>query len=162
MHQYTCMKQKNHPGVYIPPPLIYIAFFFLAVLLQKWISLNSSFLHNTAAKTIGWMAIAAGVSLVLPAVWKFFVSKNTVITMKPASSLQTTGIYRFTRNPMYLGMLLLYCGIGVFKGSWWTFIVMPLLIMTVQLYVIMKEEHYLQRAFGKEYLLYKKKVRRWI
>ncbi|HRO47646.1 isoprenylcysteine carboxylmethyltransferase family protein [Agriterribacter sp.] len=156
------MKRKDHPGVYIPPPLIYVAFFFLSVVLQKWLPLNSEFLYRRAAKTAGWILIAAGVLLVLPAVWKFFVSKNTVITVKPARSLQTTGIYRFTRNPMYLGLLLLYCGTGVFKGNWWTFMVIPLLIMTIQLYVIRKEERYLRSAFGNEYLQYKQKVRRWV
>ncbi|HTN06800.1 isoprenylcysteine carboxylmethyltransferase family protein [Agriterribacter sp.] len=156
------MSKHDHPGVYIPPPLIYLAFFFLSVLLQKWLPLNSDFLQGAVVKATGWIVIAAGALLVLPAVWKFFVSKNTVMTMKPASSLQTTGIYNFTRNPMYLGLLLLYCGIAVFKGNWWTFIIIPLLITTVQLYVIKKEEHYLQRAFGNKYLQYKKKVRRWI
>ena len=156
------MQKKDHPGVYIPPPLIYVAFFFLSVVLQKRMPLKSFFLQTAVAKTVGWALLAAGTLIVLPALWKFIVSRNTVVTMKPASSLQTAGIYAFTRNPMYLGLLLLYGGIGFFKGNGWTFIVIPLLIMTVQLYVIMKEEHYLQRAFGNEYMQYKKKVRRWI
>lgn len=124
--------------------------------------LNAHFLRTGAAKMAGWVLLSAGILIVAPALWKFIVSRNTVVTMKPAHSLQTTGIYAFTRNPMYLGLLLLYSGIGVSKGNWWTFIVIPLLIIAVQLYVIRKEENYLQRAFGNEYLRYKKKVRRWI
>lgn len=156
------MQKKDHPGVYIPPPLIYVAFFFLSVALQKIMPLNEHFLRTGAAKNGGWLLFVAGVLMVAPALWKFIVSKNTVVTMKPAHSLQTAGIYAFTRNPMYLGLLLLYSGTGFLKGNWWTFIVIPLLIMVVQLYVIKKEEDYLQRAFGNEYLQYKKKVRRWI
>jgi protein-S-isoprenylcysteine O-methyltransferase Ste14 len=156
------MQKKDHPGVYIPPPLIYVAFFFLSVALQKAMPLNAHFLRTGAAKMAGWVLLSAGILIVAPALWKFIVSRNTVVTMKPAHSLQTTGIYAFTRNPMYLGLLLLYSGIGVSKGNWWTFIVIPLLIIAVQLYVIRKEENYLQRAFGNEYLRYKKKVRRWI
>jgi len=63
---------------------------------------------------------------------------------------------------MYLGLLLLYCGMGVLKGNWWTFILIPLLVVVVQTYVIKKEEHYLQNAFGEEYSAYKNKVRRWL
>lgn len=156
------MQKKDHPGVYIPPPLIYVAFFFLSVALQQLIPLNGHFLRTGTAKAVGWLLFVAGVLMVAPALWKFIVSKNTVVTMKPAHSLQTTGIYAFTRNPMYLGLVLLYSAAGFFKGSWWTFIVIPLLIITVQFYIISREEHYLQRAFGNAYLQYKKKVRRWI
>lgn len=156
------MQKKDHPGVYIPPPLIYVAFFFLSVALHKILPLNNLFLQKATAATAGWILLVAGIVIVVPALWKFIASKNTVVTVKPASSLQTTGIYAITRNPMYLGLLLLYCGVGVFKGNGWTFIVIPLLIATVQLYIIRKEERYLQRAFGNEYLQYKRKVRRWI
>ncbi|HRN58456.1 MAG TPA: hypothetical protein PLL71_18475, partial [Agriterribacter sp.] len=90
------MKQQDHPGVYIPPPLIYVAFSFLSVLLQKWWPVSSGYLHHPVVSIAGRIALAAGILLILPAVWKFFVSKNTVITVKPARSLQTTGIYRFT------------------------------------------------------------------
>ena len=156
------MQKKDHPGVYIPPPLIYVAFFFLSVALQKVVPLNTFLLQTAMAVTAGWLLLIAGILVLLPALWKFFVSKNTLITIKPAHSLQTAGIYAFTRNPMYLGLMLLYSGIGFFKGNWWTFIVIPLLIITVQVCIISKEEHYLQRAFGNVYLQYKKKVRRWI
>jgi protein-S-isoprenylcysteine O-methyltransferase Ste14 len=156
------MQKKDHPGVYIPPPLIYVAFFFLSVALQKAMPLNSLFLQTAVAATAGRVLLIAGILVLLPALWKFLVSKNTLITINPAHYLQTAGIYSFTRNPIYLGLLLLYSGIGFFKGNWWTFIVIPLLIITVQVYIISKEEHYLQRAFGNAYLQYKKKVRRWI
>ncbi len=156
------MEKKDHPGVYIPPPLIYVAFFFLAVALQRVVPLKGLFGETAMTITAGWILLAAGILVLLSAVWRFLVSKNTLVPVKPAHSLQTGGIYAFTRNPMYLGMLLLYSGIGFLKGNWWTFIVIPLLIMAVQLYVIKKEEHYLQRTFGNDYLQYKKKVRRWI
>ena len=63
---------------------------------------------------------------------------------------------------MYLGLLLLYFGLGVFKGNWWTFILAPFLVLIIQIYVIKKEEKYLQNAFGEEYNRYREKVPRWI
>ena len=156
------MKPKDHPGVYMPPPLIYVAFFLFSLFLQKISPLERSWLDTQMADIIGWVLIALNFILAFPAIWRFIVSKNTLVPIRPANSLQTTGIYSLTRNPMYLGLLLLYCGIAVFKGNWWTFILIPFLIMFIQLYVIKKEENYLQRAFGDEYFAYKKKARRWI
>jgi len=110
----------------------------------------------------GWTLIGLNFILTVPAIWKFIRSKNTLVTVKPANSLQTKGIYAATRNPMYLGLLFLYSGIAVFKGNWWTFILIPFLVFAIRFFVIRKEEDYLDRAFGSEYGLYKQKVRRWI
>jgi protein-S-isoprenylcysteine O-methyltransferase Ste14 len=156
------MKTKNHPGVYIPPPLIYVGFFFFAVLLQKLFPFDNKWLKTGAASIAGWILIALNFLLTFPAISRFIVSKNTLVTIKPANSLQTTGIYSFTRNPMYLGLLLLYCGLAILIGNWWTIILVPLLTLVVQAYIIKKEEHYLQKAFGEEYTAYKKSVSRWI
>jgi protein-S-isoprenylcysteine O-methyltransferase Ste14 len=156
------MKKNDHPAVYIPPPLIYVAFFFLSMLLQKISPFDNKWLKTTAATITGWTLIALGILLCLPALRQFKVSKNTLITIKPANSLQTTSIYSFSRNPMYLSLLLLYCGIAILKGNWWTLVLIPLLVAVIQIYVIKKEENYLQNAFGDEYNTYKKRVRRWM
>ena len=156
------MKTNDHPGVYVPPPLIYIGFFFFAVLLQKLLPVDNRWLKTEMASIAGWVLAALSFLLIFPALLRFIVSKNTLITVKPASSLQTTGIYSFTRNPMYLGLLLLYCGIAVLKANWWALFLIPLLTLVVQAYIIRKEENYLQKAFGEEYTAYKKKVSRWL
>lgn len=154
--------KNDHPGVFVPPPLIYVAFFFFSVLLQKQWPFRSALFGTARIPVMGWLFIALGGFLIFPALRRFLVSKNTLITVKPAHSLQTTGIYAHTRNPMYMGLLLLYGGIAFFRGNWWTFFVVPLLILVVQVYIIKKEENYLQRAFGEEYNAYKKRVRAWI
>ena len=156
------MKTKNHPGVYVPPPLIYVAFFFLSLALQKWRPINGELLDTKTAHIIGWMFIALYLIAFISSLHRFIRSKNTLVTIKPATSLQTNGIYGFTRNPMYLSLLLLYSGLAIFKGNWWTFILLPLLILIVQWYVIRKEEVYLRQAFGGTYEAYQQKVRRWI
>jgi len=63
---------------------------------------------------------------------------------------------------MYAGLLLVYIGIAFIKGNIWTFILIPLVIFIVNRLIIIKEEKYLERAFGKQYLDYKNKVRRWL
>jgi protein-S-isoprenylcysteine O-methyltransferase Ste14 len=156
------MSTKKHPGVYVPPPLIYAAFFLLSFLMQKIIPLDNAALHQTIAKIIGVILVLMYLLFFISALKRFIVSKNTLVTIKPAHSLETSGIYSFSRNPMYLSLGCLYSGLAIFFGNWWTLIFIPALVAVVQLYVIKKEEAYLQQAFGNNYDEYKRKVRRWI
>ena len=155
-------NKKDNPGVYIPPPLIYAGVFLLAVLIQRLIPFEKNFFYTIASKIAGSIIIIAGVFFSFPALSQFFRTKNTLITIKPASSLQTTGIYSVCRNPMYISLLLWYTGLSFLIGNWWNFILLPLLFLIMQEYVIKREEKYLERSFGQEYLNYKSKVRRWI
>jgi len=153
---------RDHAGVYIPPPLLYVATFFLSKELQRVATLPSDWLNSNGAHTARWLVLTAALLVLLPALFRFALSRNTLITIKPAQSLQTTGIYALSRNPMYLGLLILYAAIAFFAGNSWTFLAIGPLMLIVQLYVIRKEERYLQRAFGDEFERYKAKVRRWI
>lgn len=156
------MKQKNHAGVYVPPPFIYVVFFFLSRWLQQRVPLDTSWQQALQANLIGWALIALSFLFNFSALRKFLITKNSLIPHKPARSLETGGIYSYSRNPMYFGLLLLYSGLAALLGNWWTFILIPLLIIIVQLSVIKKEESYLASAFGEVYDDYKKRVRRWI
>jgi protein-S-isoprenylcysteine O-methyltransferase Ste14 len=63
---------------------------------------------------------------------------------------------------MYIGLAIVYLWISCIAGNWWNFILFPLLLLTVQEYIIKREEKYLLHAFGEEYINYKHKVRRWL
>jgi protein-S-isoprenylcysteine O-methyltransferase Ste14 len=154
--------KKDHPGVYIPPPLIYLAIFLIAYFIQKVITINNSFFQKDGVKAAGIFFFLAGLFLLVRGVGKFIQTGNTLVTIKPASSLQQSGIYRFTRNPMYFGFIFLYLGFTCFFGNWWHIIFLPVLIIIIQEYVIKREERYLERQFSQSYLDYKKKVKRWI
>ncbi len=158
----TTATKKDSPGVYIPPPLIYAALFLLSFLLQEMAPLDRSFFYSAIAANISIVLIICSLIFIIPAILQFVRSKNSVATVKPASSLQFRGIYGLTRNPMYFGLLLLYVGIGIVKGNWWTIMLIPVLIVLVHVLVIKKEEAYLERAFGQDYINYRKQVRRWI
>ncbi len=157
------MKTKtDHPGVYLPPPLLYVLIFFISIYIQNVFPLPSIFLATIPAFILGVLFVMVGLVVMLPALVKFFKTKNTLIPNKPATSLQTSGIYSITRNPMYLGLLNIYIGIAFLKGNWWTLMLVPFVILIVTYLVILKEESYLGRAFGDGYVEYRKKVRRWI
>jgi protein-S-isoprenylcysteine O-methyltransferase Ste14 len=155
-------KAKDNPGVYIPPPLIYVAMFLLSLLVQKFIPLSKLFFQSLTSHIIGILFIIAGLFFNVPAIRQFIKTGNTLVTIKPASSLQTSGIYGVTRNPMYLSLLLFYTGLAFLFGNWWTIMLIVILIIVVTYFIIRPEERYLQRAFGKTYLDYQQKVRRWI
>ncbi len=154
--------KKDSPGVYLPPPLFYVAIFFISILLQHYITLSKDFFESNISNYLAALFIGLGAVSVLPALITFFKSKNTLVTILPAKSLQTKGIYSISRNPMYIGLLFVYTGIAFIKGNWWTFILIPLVILIVNQLVIISEEKYLERAFWQEYLDYKDKVRRWL
>jgi len=156
------MNTRKHPGVYIPPPLIYMAFFVLSFLPQRLYPLDDRALHESVVKAFGTLLFLICLLLSVSALRRFLLTKNTLVTIRPARSLETSGIYSLTRNPMYLSLVFLYSGLGIFIGNWWTLILLPVLIGVVQLYVINKEEQYLQDAFGQEYQSYKNTVRRWL
>jgi len=152
---------KDSPGVLIPPPIIYVLFYFGGLKLNKLLPVKLSGWHGES-KLFGILLIGLCLIFLLPSLWKFFRTRNTLITIKPASSLQTNGIYAWSRNPMYLGLLLLYAGIAFINQNYWAVLILPLVTLVIREYVILREEKYLTRAFSDEYLNYKNKVRRWL
>jgi protein-S-isoprenylcysteine O-methyltransferase Ste14 len=155
------MKQDS-PGVYIPPPLIYVLIFIAAIFIQKGVYIDDSLFRLKLTRGIGILFLIAAFFFLATSLAKFFKTRNTVILIKPASSLQTSGVYAISRNPMYVGLLFVYLGITCFIGNWWNIILLPLLIFIMQAYVIKSEEKYLERAFGDKFTEYKKRVRRWL
>ena len=157
------MKNKeDSPGVYIPPPLIYVLVFLSAIFIQKRISIDNWIFHLQITKIAGVLFLVISMLFLITSLRQFYISKNTLVLIKPASSLQFNGIYSITRNPMYVGLALIYLGISCFVGNWWNIILFPLLLLIVQVYIIKSEEKYLLRKFEKEYVVYKTKVRRWL
>ena len=154
--------QSDHPGVYIPPPLIYITAFLAGYFLQRIFPISAQFFDTMAANVSGWILLLVGIVLLSPAILQFIRTRNTLITIRPTRSLQTRGIYAFTRNPMYLGLLLLYTGVSLLWGNWWCLILWPVVFLINQEYIIKREERYLTRRFGAEYQAYRSRVRRWI
>ncbi|MCB9194208.1 MAG: isoprenylcysteine carboxylmethyltransferase family protein [Flavobacteriales bacterium] len=155
-------NKKDSPGVRIPPPLLYAATFLLALFLEKRLPIHPHLLSDRGSRVVGGVLIAGAIVFIFPALRQFFLSKNTLITHRPANSLQATGIYRFSRNPMYTGTLFLYLGLSCMLGNCWNFILAPFLVLLVQSYVIRREERYLERRFGQAYQDYRSKVRRWL
>jgi protein-S-isoprenylcysteine O-methyltransferase Ste14 len=156
------MKKEDNPGINLPPPLIYGIFFGISLLLQKLVPLDKEFFITNVSKVIGFVLLAVCLAFDLPSLMQFFKTKNTLITIKSANSLQTKGLYSISRNPMYTGLLCLYSSLAILVGNWWTVLFIPFVFFIIQGYVIRREEIYLTRRFGQQYTDYKKRVRRWL
>ena len=111
---------------------------------------------------IGGSLILIGVALAAAGIRNFSRARTPVRSIKPTRALVTTGIHGWTRNPIYLGMFLVYGGIGVSARSPWTLILMLPLAITIRYGVVAREEAYLERQFGDAYRDYKARVRRWL
>lgn len=113
---------------------------------------------------IGWVLIAAALLIDLTSLLTFFKKHTTPNPFRPrkTQTLVTTGTYSFTRNPMYLGMVIILTGWGIYLGSIAPFLLIPIFIWVLTVMQIIPEEEILEEKFGQEYKDYKARVRRWI
>ncbi len=152
---------EDSAKVTFPPPLIYLGTLLLG-LLADWLlglSLPMSAPLRVAALII---LLVAGGALLLAAQSHFARAETDVKPWKTSSAVVSRGIYAFTRNPMYLGMALIYLGLAIAFVSLSALVLLPLLFVAVQTQVIAREERYLEAKFGDEYRAYKARVRRWL
>jgi len=146
----------------IPPPLYMAAFLLLMWLLKNNVPLlawESSFFES-----VGILLMAIGLLFDGWSFIGFVKSKTTINPLKPenANKLVTDRLYRFTRNPMYLGMVFILTGWSFYLGAFSSFLLLPIFVLLLTKYQIMPEERILESIFGEEYLRYKTEVRRWI
>ena len=108
--------------------------------------------------------IVAGLAIDLVSIGAFRKAKTTVTPLAPekASSLVVTGLYRYTRNPMYLGMLFILTGVAIWLGSLLNVIVLIAFVAYITVFQIMPEEARLSQVFGADYERYRTRVRRWL
>jgi protein-S-isoprenylcysteine O-methyltransferase Ste14 len=111
---------------------------------------------------IGWIILFFGITLNILADRAFKYFQTTVKPFEESSTLITTGIFRFSRHPMYLGMVFILTGLALAMGSLSPFIVIPLFLVLIDRVFIKVEEQMLEKRFGESWLKYKAKVRRWI
>ena len=154
------LSESEAPAVRIRPPLVYLLVFGLGVLFQLAISFRI-FSEFRLGHLAGWPVILSGAALVLWA--EKTMSRNGVVpSFKPVPTIVTTGPFAFSRNPMYLGMTLMYVGLGLVLNTFWPLLFLPAVLLILHYGVIFPEEVYLQNMFDEEYRQYCTRVRRWL
>ena len=156
------MNAMNSLELKIPPPFVALA---LALLMWVTSSVAQPIEVPFALRLgIALVLVVVGQSISISAMVAFRRAKTTMNPIKAsaASSLVSSGVYRFTRNPMYLGLLLTLSAWAVFLSNPLALLFVPLFMLYMNRYQIGPEERVLSSLFGAEYVAYKKKVRRWI
>lgn len=146
----------------IPPPVYGVSIGVLMWLLNQYLPIAHWI--SSPWNQVGLALIAMALSFDLWSLFLFFRSKTTPNPMKPENSkhIVTTGLYKISRNPMYVGLLFVLLGYAIWLGSVTPFLLLPLFVLLITTQQIIPEEEMLEEKFGQEYLDYKMRVRRWL
>jgi len=151
---------KHGPGVRLQPPIIYAISILSAIGLNNiWPQAMPYGLHG---RTIGVILIAVALLIATWSLQAFYKANTDVRPDRPDSALITTGPYRFTRNPLYIVLTLTQLTVAVWLDNLWVLLLVIPSVIVISLYAIAREEAYLEKLFGQDYLDYKRRVRRWL
>ena len=153
-------EHSAHADVKIHPPVLTLIYLVVAFLLT-WI-LPIPFVVPYPLRLLGFGLVVVGVLLGGAAFYSFNQARTTLNPHGSVSAIVTDGIYRFTRNPIYLAFLLMLIGFPLNSGSYWGVVLAPVMVVSMNRLVIEKEEVYLEKKFRDEYVSYKLRVRRWL
>ena len=153
-------NHADHANVKIHPPILTLIYLVIAFLLT-WI-LPLPFVVPAFLKLLGFVLVVIGVLFGSAAFYAFSQARTTLNPHGSVSVIVTTGIYRFTRNPIYLAFLLMLIGFPLNSGSYWGVVLAPFMVWSMNRLVIEKEEAYLEEKFRDVYTSYKLRVRRWL
>jgi protein-S-isoprenylcysteine O-methyltransferase Ste14 len=151
------------PNVRFPPPLVFVAGFVATWLLNQ----RMEFLIDGAGArppqvAIGGVSLAGGLLLMFWAILTFWRARTAVMPIRPARQLVTSGPFRFTRNPMYVGLTFAYFGLALIVNWAWPIVLLPVVLIVMNAAIIEPEEKYLSTAFPEAYGQYSQKTRRWL
>lgn len=146
----------------VPPPIVTLLAGAAMWALDRWWPLG----HWLVApwRRVAALPVLAGIAIIVAASGRFRAVHTTISPLQPAkaSQLVTDGVFRFSRNPMYLGLLLLLAGWAAWLGSASPWLVLPPFAIFMTVVQIAAEEEALTRVFGAAYLAYRRSVPRWI
>lgn len=156
-------SKRDHAGVPFPPPLVFVLALLGAAAIEwrrPWPLVATP---GMLLATAGVVLTLAAVSLAASAVRVFRQAQTTVLpALRPTTAIVERGPYRFTRNPMYLGMTIAYLGVALIMNSTVALIMLPVVILVIDVFVIRREERYLSAKFAAPYDSYRARVRRWL
>ena len=153
-------RGQDNPGVIAPPPLIFAGGLAAGLLLNRL--RPTPFLPRSLSKVLGWPPVVGGLLLGLWGFREMRRAGTNVDPYRPTTAIVEAGPYRYTRNPLYVGMALIYFGLSARANALPAALLLPVVLHLVDRGVIKREERYLEGKFGDEYLRYKGRVRRWI
>ncbi len=147
-------------GIRFPPPLIFAGLLLAGLAADDWLGLRPAMPFPVRAA--GGVICGIGVLLGAAALFAFRRAGNDPEPWKPDAAFVPGGVYRFSRNPMYLGMALVHLGLALALDSMGALLLLPVAVLLIDRLVIAREERHLSARFGTEFEEYRRRVRRWI
>ena len=155
------MKSKEDSAhILAPPPFFFIIPLFIGAIAEYFIP--TSILPTPFSIIAGFLFSWASLPFIILSLRSFYKVKTAFDARRTTTTLVTTSIYKISRNPAYLSLVLFYIGLSFIINSIWILILVITAIYSVQKFCIEREEKYLEGKFGSQYLAYKKQVRRWL
>ena len=155
-------RHEDGAAVRFPPPLIYLGSVLVGALLHALVLPLPLALSPGARAGVAGIMILSGLALMAGAIKLFRGTGQDLKPWEPTPEIISTGTYRFSRNPMYLGMALLQAGIGIALANGWIVVLVAPVLWLIYTIAIRPEEDYLEQKFGDAYAQYKASVRRWL
>jgi len=152
--------EADHAPFRFLPPILFLSFLIVALVLNWLFPLPEPW--TTILRIAGGVAVIAGLVLGGTAVSRMRGAHTSPDPGRPTTALVTGGPFRLTRNPIYLGFLLIYLGFTLVAGTLWGLVLSPVLLLIATRVIIRAEEAYLAERFPDGYEAYKARVRRWI
>lgn len=165
---FSAAKGRMSPYLQTPnslpwPPMIFVSAFFGAAILQKIVPVGpTDRLLQWLPSLFGLLVCLAGAALAALAVRELWRSDTTVLPTSGASALVTTGVYKYTRNPIYIGELMVLVGVAVAFRWTWLLLILPATVFALQAKGVMAEERHLAVRFSKEWHDYARSTPRWL
>lgn len=157
------IQRSDNAGVIAPPPLMALAVVAFGLLLDWLVPayVLTVLLPHSARMVIGLLLIAGSGALAVPAILAFRAAGTSVEPWKASQALVTAGIFRWVRNPMYVGLILLLVGLAVLLASDWMLVLTVVFVFALHYGVVKREERYLESKFGNAYRRYRDAVPRY-
>ena len=155
------MARPDSARIFVPPPLLYAGGLLLGLAIDG--RLTNAIVPASGAGL--WIAAAlglAGLALIAAGLGRCWSAGTPPEPWAPARLLVTTGIYRWTRNAMYLGITILYAGLALLLRSPAAGLMLLPILAIMRFAIIPREEAYLERRFGDDYRAYRRRTRRWL
>ena len=155
-------RDSDAAHVWLAPPLVYVATVAAGLLLQRFVYPLELALARDTRIGIAMLVGVAGLLLVSSALRAFRRTGQDVKPWKTTPEFIGTGVYRWSRNPMYSGLALAQVGLAFVLANGWILAFVPVVLAVIHMTAIRHEEAYLEEKFGDSYRAYKSSVRRWL
>ena len=157
------MRTKDYADVAIKPPVLFLAALLLGYVLTYWFPIGPGLASpNGLGLTTGLVFVLAGFALAILPARRFHKAGTSVMPGEPSTVLVREGLYRVTRNPIYIGLILIYFGLCLVLTSVWMLLLLIPAAIILHQGVVKREEDYLTWKFGDAYRRYMSQVPRWL